>query len=151
MTNERQRQRMLRRITLLLLWSVGLWSSVAAARYLGPTAHGYSFHASALPFEIFMSDDLTPDTFPTTATLIVHVRDVNQEPVDGLPVTFQLASQCQGVAALSAQRAVTRHGRASVTLTTANTTGACRIAVRVDNVTQELSVDVAPVPTDWRR
>jgi hypothetical protein len=39
----------MRRITVLLLCSVGLWSSVAAARYLGPTAQGYSFHASALP------------------------------------------------------------------------------------------------------
>jgi hypothetical protein len=142
---------MLRRITSLLFWSVGLWSSVAAARYLGPTAHGYSFHASALPFEIFMSDDLTLDTFPTTATLVVHVRDVNQEPVDGVPVTFQLGSQCQGVAALSAQRAVTRNGRASVTLRTASTTGVCRIAVRVDNVTQDLSVDVSPIPDDRRR
>jgi hypothetical protein len=141
---------MSRHVTLLVC-SVGLWSSVAAARYLGPTAHGYSFHASALPNEIFMSDDLTPDTFPTTATLIVHVRDVNQGPVEGLPVTFQLGSQCQGVVALSAQRAVTHNGQASVTLKTANTTGACRIAVRVDNVTQELSVDVSPVPDDRRR
>ena len=150
MTNDNQKRPVLRHVTLLVC-GVGLWSSVAAARYLGPTAHGYSFHASALPFEIFMSDDLTSDVFPTTATLVVHVRDVNQAPVDGIPVTFQLGSQCQGVAALSAQRAITRQGQASVTLRTANTTGACRIAVRVDNVTQELSVDVAPVPTDWRR
>jgi hypothetical protein len=140
------------RITVVLLCSVVLWSSVAVARYLGPTAHGYSFHASALPDQIFVSSDLaSPDEFPTTATLVVHVRDVNQAPVEGLPVVFQLGPQCQGVVSLSAPRAVTRAGRATVTLAAANTTGSCRIAVRVDNVTQELRVDVSPTPDRLER
>jgi hypothetical protein len=52
---------------------------------------------------------------------------------------------------LSAQRAVTLQGRASVTLTTANTTGACQIAVRVDNVTQELWVAVSSPPDPFDR
>jgi hypothetical protein len=94
-----------------------------------------------------MSGDLaSPDEFPNTATLVVHVRDINQAPVEGLPVMFQLGPQCQGVAALSAPRAVTRNGRATVTLASTNDTGTCRIAVRVDNVTQELRVDVSPTP-----
>jgi hypothetical protein len=55
---------------------------VAAARYLGPTAHGYAFHASALPAELFVSNDLaSSDEFPTTATLVVHGRDINQASV----------------------------------------------------------------------
>jgi hypothetical protein len=67
--------------------------------------------------------------------------------VEGVPVLFQYAgSECQGVLTLSAQRAVTLQGRASITLSTANTTGACRLAVRVDNVTQELSVAVSNPP-----
>jgi arylsulfatase len=37
-------------------------------------------------------------------------------------------------------------GQASFTVTAANTTGACRLAVRVDNVTQELEVAVYPPP-----
>jgi hypothetical protein len=120
---------------------------VAIARYLGPTAHGYAFHASVLPNEIFLPEDLASlDEFPATATLVVHVRDINQAPVEGLPVAFQLGLQCQGVASLSAPRAVTRTGRATVTLAAGNTTGTCRIAVRVDNVTQELWVDVSSLP-----
>jgi hypothetical protein len=61
------------------------------------------------------------------------------------PLLFA-ASQCQGVVTLSAQRVATVQGRASVTLTPANTTGACRLAVRVDNVTQELDVAVLSPP-----
>jgi hypothetical protein len=62
-------------------------------------------------------------------------------------VTVQLVgSQCQGVVTLSAPRVVTLQGRASITLTTANTTGVCQIAVRVDNVTQELLVTVSSPP-----
>jgi hypothetical protein len=97
------------------------------------------------------SDLLSPEDFPSTATLVVHVRDVNEKPVEGVPVTFQFAgSECQGVLTLSAQRAVTSLGRASITLATANTTGSCRLAVRVDNVTQEVWVAVSTPPTPVR-
>ena len=68
-------------------------------------------------------------------------------------MTFQfVGSECQGVVTLSAQRAVTVQGRASITLTADSTTGACHMAVRVDNVTQELWVVVSspPDPIDRR-
>ena len=143
----------MRRLTLMLLCSVGLWGCGAAARYLGPTTQGYSFHASAVPNIIFLpSDVVSQQDFPSTATLLVQVRDVNEKPVEGVPVTFQFAgSECQGVMTFSAQRAVTSQGRASITLSTANTTGSCRIAVRVDNVTQDLSVAVSSPPTPFGR
>ena len=53
-------------------------------------------------------------------------------------------SECQGVIRLSAQQAVTAQGRASFSLRTADTSGACRLAVRVGDVTQELWVSVSP-------
>ena len=145
----------MRRIILILLCSVGLCGCGAAARHLGPTAHGYSFHASIVANTIFIPSDLvSPQDYPSTTTLLVQVRDVNEKPVDGVPVVFQFAgSECQGVLTLSAQRAVTLQGQVSITLTTANTTGACRLAVRVDNVTQELWVTVTspPDPLDRQR
>jgi len=142
----------MRRIILVLLCGVGLWGCGAAGRYLGPTAQGYTFHASAVPDMIFLpSDLLSPEDFPSTSTLVVHVRDVNEKPVEGVPVTFQFAgSECRGVLTFSAQRAVTSLGRASITLATANTTGSCRIAARVDNVTQEVWVAVSSPPTPVR-
>ena len=138
----------MRRIILVLLCGVGLWGCATAGRYLGPTAQGYMFHATAIPNIIFLpSEFLSQENFPSTATLQVQVRDVNEKPVDGVPVTFQFAgSECQGVMTLSAQRAVTSQGRASITLGTASTTGSCRIAVRVDNVTQDLYVSVSNPP-----
>ncbi len=141
----------MRRLQLTMLCAVLAWGSIAYARYLGPTAHGHYFHASALPSEIFLTGDLIADDpeqaelYPDAATLIVHVRDANRQPVDGMPVTFQLGPKCQGVGQLSAPRAVTRHGAASVTFT-GTTTIACRIAIRVDNVTQEIWVDISQAP-----
>src|SRR5262249_18914639 len=109
----------MRRIILLLLCSMGLWSCSGTTRYLGPTAKGYEFHATAVPNEILLPSDLvSPEEFPTSAAVLVQVRDGRQAPVEGVPVTFQYAgSECQGVLTLSAQQAVTRQGRASITLT----------------------------------
>ena len=143
----------MRHITLMLLCSVCLWSCGSTARYLGPTARGYEFHAIAVPDRIWLPSDLvSQQDYPSTAALTVQVRDVNAKPVDGIPVMFQFAgSECQGVITLSAQRADTRQGQVSVTVTTANTTGACRLAVRVDNVTQELWVTVTSPPDPLER
>ena len=119
---------------------------------MGPTARGYEFHASAVPEQIFLPSDLVSShNFPTSSTVLVRVRDVNQTPVEGVPVMFQFAgSECQGVVTLSAQQAVTLQGQASITLTPANTTGSCRLAVRVDNVTQDLWVNVSSPPNPIR-
>jgi hypothetical protein len=133
----------------MILCAVLAWSSMAYARYLGPTAHGYHFHAGAIPSWIYLDDpegDAADAGYSTSATLVVHVRDVNRDPVDGMAVTFQTGSDCKGVAALSATRAVTRKGAARVTLTGKDNSGGCHIAVRVDNVTQEIHVVVNPVP-----
>jgi hypothetical protein len=134
---------------LLLLCSVGLWSCAGTGRYLGPTTHGYEFHASLFPSDLyFFSDILSSQEFPTSATLLVQVHDTNGAPATGVPVTVQFAgSECQGVIRLSAQQAVTAQGRASFTVRPADTSGACRLAVRVDNVTQDLWVSVSPPPS----
>ncbi|WP_410965820.1 hypothetical protein, partial [Salmonella sp. SAL4438] len=61
----------MRRITLMLLCGMSLWGCGATKRYLGPTMHGYSFHASVIPNEIFLpSDVVSQENFPSTATLL---------------------------------------------------------------------------------
>src|SRR5262245_57342344 len=107
----------MRRVILLFLCSVCLWSCASTRRYLGPTAHGYEFKAIAIPDLIFLPSNLvTSQEFPTSATLRVQVRDVRGAPVDGVPVMFQFTgSECQGVLTLSARRAVTLQGQASIT------------------------------------
>ena len=140
------------RVTLILLCGVGLWGC-GGGRYLGPTMHGYTFRASTVLNVIYLPSDLvSQQNFPSTTTLLVQVRDVNEQPAAGVPVTVQFAgSECQGVMTLSARRAVTVQGQASFTVTAANTTGACRLAVRVDNVTQDLWVAVSSPPTPFGR
>ena len=142
----------MRRIILLFLCSLCLWGCASSRQYLGPTARGYEFHASAVPEQIFLPSDLVSSyNFPTSSTVLVRVRNMNQTPVDGVPVMFQFAgSECQGVVTLSAQQAVTLQGQVSITLTPANTTGSCRLAVRVDNVTQDLWVNVSNPPSPIR-
>src|SRR5262245_8034510 len=84
------RSPMMRRIILVLRCGVGLWGCATAGRYLGPTAQGYMFHATAIPSIIFLpSAFMSLENSPGTATLQVQVRDVNEKPVDGVSVTFQ--------------------------------------------------------------
>ena len=144
----------MRRIILLVVCGMGLWGCGAAARSSDLTTQGYVVHASAVPNTLFLPSDLvSQQDYPSTATLLVQVRDAHATPVNGIPVTFQfVGSECQGVLTLSAPRAVTVQGRASITLTADSTTGACHMAVRVENVTQELWVVVSspPDPIDRR-
>jgi len=137
----------MRRMTLIVLCGVVLWGC-GGGRYLGPTGQGYTFRARTVWDVIYLPGDLvSPEDFPRATTLLVQVRDVKDQPAAGVPVTVQFAgSECQGVVTLSAQQAVTVQGQASFTVTAADTTGACRLAVRVDNVTQELEVAVYPPP-----
>jgi hypothetical protein len=61
-----------------------------------------------------------------------NVRDMNRDSVNGIPVTFEAAPSCQGVAKVSPQRVVTHNGLAQASVQAANTTGVCRLAIRVD-------------------
>jgi len=63
---------------------------------LGPTARGYAFHASVFPSDLYLPSDLvSPQEFPTSATLLVQVHDVHGAPAVSVPVTFQFAgSEC---------------------------------------------------------
>jgi hypothetical protein len=141
-------RRLTRRLALLVVGSLSLWSCGGVGRSLGPTPHGYVFQAHVLTNQLYLPSPLVlPGQFPTATALTVTVYTSNGHPVDGVPVLVQLAgSQCDGVVTLSASQAVTHGGQASVRVTSARTSGACRLAVQVDNVTQALWVAVAATP-----
>jgi hypothetical protein len=140
------------RMYSLMLSFLLLGSALVQADYIGQTREGLSFHVSAVPSEIYLPNDLIsneagPDLFPAESTLTVHVRDVDQKPVMGVPVTFKLTPSCKSVATLKPGRAVTSEsGIAHATVEAGDTTGVCRIAVQVDNVSQMTRVTVNPVP-----
>jgi len=126
------------------------------ARYVGPTRQGLSFHVSAFPSDIYLADEEITnekgkDEFPTVSTLTVHVLDVNQKPLSGVPVTFEMAPGCKSIATLTPNRAVTAEGgMAQAKVTSDDTTGLCHLTVQVDNVTQKVRILVLQpeVPSD---
>lgn len=132
----------------LLLLGTGL----LYAHYVGPTREGLSFHVSAVPSEIFLPNQVLTEEvekylFPTTATLTVHVIDVDQKPIKGVPVVFNTTPSCKSVATLTPVRAITaENGVVRATVESDQTTGVCRIAVQVDNITQMTRVTVSPAP-----
>lgn len=129
------------RVQFAILCGMLVCSNLACAPYRGPTAQGYYFRASAFPSSIKLLGGL-----PTSSTLMVDVRDDKKSPVDAVPITFEIEPQCKGTTSLSASNALTRRGTARVAFT-ANAPGSCRIAVSIDNETEELQVEIAPAPS----
>src|SRR5215831_14442832 len=122
---------------VLLLSLVVVCSSLACApQFVGPTTTGYFFALNDSTSYIILGD---------TAALVVSVRNAQGQPVDNLPVTFQVEPGWAQNAAVFPQVAYTRQGRARA-LFQANTIGVVPVTVRVDNATQEARVTVAPVP-----
>lgn len=109
---------MIRRIQFLALFLVCLTSGLVQARYVGPTRQGLSFHVSALLSEIYLPNkDLSNevgDLFPTVATLTVYVLDINQKPVNSVPVTLDMEPACKSLATLSPRRVVTQRRNRSL-------------------------------------
>ena len=122
---------------VLLLGLVVICSSLACApQFVGPTTTGYFFALHDSTPYIILGD---------AAALIVSVRNAQGQPVDNLPVTFQVEPGWAQNAAVLPPVASTRQGRARA-LFWANTIGVVHVTVRVDNATQEARVTVSPRP-----
>ena len=123
---------------VLLLGLMVVWSSLACApRFVGPTPAGYFFTLHVPIWAIHPGD---------TAELRASVRNAQGQPVDGLPVAFEIEPGWAQSASVSPQVATTRQGTARA-LFQARTTGVVRIIVRVDTATQETRVTVAARPS----
>ncbi len=122
---------------VLLLGLVVVCSSLACApQFVGPTTRGYVFALNDPFIDIYLGD---------AAALIVSVRNAQGQPVDNLPVTFQVEPGWAQSASISPQVAYTRQGRARA-LFQARTTGVVHVTVRVDNITQKAMITVASRP-----
>ena len=123
---------------VLLLSLVVVCSSLACApQFIGPTTTGYFFALNDSTSYIILGD---------TAALVVSVRNAQGQPVDNLPVTFQVEPGWVQHAAVSPQVASTRQGKARA-LFQANTIGVVHVTVRVDNATQEVRITIASRPS----
>jgi hypothetical protein len=123
---------------VLLLGLVVVCSSLACApQFVGPTTTGYFFAMNVTTAFVIRGD---------AAELIVSVRNEHGQPVDNLPVTFQVEPGWAQSASVSPQVAYTRQGTARA-LFQASTTGVVHVTVRVDNATQEARITVASRPS----
>jgi hypothetical protein len=126
-----------------------------APKLLGPTGpSGYFFSLSVSTSNIWLAPaGLIPsERLPTFAELSVQVRDAQGQPVDGVPVEFQVEPAWTNSASLEPSRTITRGGVAQ-TIFRAQTTGAVRIIARVEDTVREtrIAVSVWSPPTgSWR-
>jgi hypothetical protein len=123
---------------ILLLGLVLVCSSLACApQFVGPTTAGYFFTLNIPALFIYPGD---------AAALIASVHNAQGQPVDDVPVTFQVEPAWAQSASVSPQVAYTRQGMARA-LFQARTTGVVRVTVRVDNATQETRIRVVSRPS----
>jgi hypothetical protein len=127
----------MQRLRLVLLCLVLACSSMSCApKLVGPTASGQYFFLRVDP-----SINLA-----RVSELFVHVQNAQGQPLDGVPVTFELEPKWAQRATISPQQALTRGGTARA-IFQARTTGSARVIVRVDNATAEARINISSYPS----
>ena len=138
----------LRHVRVMLLCLVLAYGSVACApKLVGPTvSSGYFFSLWVSDPEIWLllEGSSLEEYFPRVAELTVRVQNAQGQPVDGVPVMFQVEPDWVQDASVIPQSVITRDGVAQAVFR-AETIGVVRIMVRVDDTTQETSIAVSPV------
>jgi hypothetical protein len=137
----------LRHVRMTLLGLMLACGGVACApKLVGPTVpSGYFFSLRVSDPQIWLLlEGISMEEYlPRVSELTVRVQDAQGQPVDGVPVTFQVESAWIQDASVTPHRAMTRGGVAQAVFS-AKTTGMVRIMVRVDDTTQETRIVVAP-------
>ena len=128
------------------LWTFGL--AIVLAGFLGHTALAQDketpvqqeFESSAnykvslrAPHSVFRHEG---------ADLVVRVRNGQGQPLDGVPVEFQVDPKWAGSASVSPQRVRTQHGTAHARLQT-DLIGVVNVAAHVGTITKEAAIAVS--------
>jgi len=85
--------------------------------------------------------DIKTERLPASTELTVRVQDAQGQPVDGVPVEFQMTPAGERIGSVSSPRAMTNSGTARVVFQ-AQSAGRVPVRVRVENTTQEAVVTV---------
>lgn len=140
---------------LSVLWCTGLLCllSACAATWTGPTdTSGYFVNLEVSPPATWLgvNDAAVAAYYPTSATVVVHVRDRQGRPVDGVAVDFRLEPAWVHHATLTPAQALTRGGLARALFTEPKTTGRVQISAQVENLTTRTTLMVKSY-TEWRQ
>ncbi len=140
-----QRQPMFQRLRLGLLCLVLAGTGTACApKFVGPTtASGYFFTLEVSTPTIWLGvPNSLAGAYPTRAAVVVHVRDGQGRPVNGMPVAFEVEPIWAQSVVLSPPQTVTRDGVARTIFSQPQTIGLVRITARVDNTTARTAIAV---------
>jgi hypothetical protein len=140
-----QRQTMRQHMMLSLLGLVLASTCAACAPQLvGPTTpSGYFFILEVSTPIIWLGvPSSAPRGFLTTAEVVVRVRNRQGQPVDGVPVVFELEPIWAHSAVLAPLQTVTRDGVARAIFSQPQTTGVVHITARVDNTTARTRITI---------
>lgn len=122
-----------------------------APKRIGPTQpSGYFFSLSVSDSQIYLL--VNPQSYRHLrdfAQVVVRVQNAQGQPVNGVPVEFQVESAWAQHASLTPSRAITQGGETHAVFR-ANTTGVVRVVVRVEDMTQETTIAVSS-PPDLRK
>lgn len=134
------------RLTVVLLaLALGFGSVGCAPKLLGPTSSGYFISLQATPRAIWQEPPNPPlhTPYSTSSVLIVRVRDAQGQPIDDVPVQFEVEPAWSQDATVSPQQTTTQDGKAQASFQAFNT-GVVRVRAHVDAMTQEVSITARP-------
>ena len=127
-----------------------LWVSTACApkhnELSALSGHGHRVTLSVSDTLIWV--DSPGLNFPRTAELVVHVRDAQGQPVDGIAVVFSVEPDWTQDATFTPSEALTLNGEARTNFQ-ATATGLVHVMARVENVTHSAAITVASRPSPF--
>ena len=118
--------------TLVLSLTLTVGSMGCTPKLVGPTASSGYFFSFDIPLSVLRNE---------SAELVVHVQDAQGNPVDGIPVEFQVEPAWVQSASVFPSRVITTGGRAR-TVFRAGLIGVVHVIARVDNTTQEKAIAI---------
>ena len=115
--------------------------TACAPTLVGPTSPaGYFFSLQVAAPVLFLG------TSGTATEVRVRVQDAQRQPVEGIPVTFEVEPGWTPYAAVSPSQVATRGGVAR-TVCTVWLTGVLHVTARVDNTTAQATMTVQSPPS----
>ena len=119
--------------TLVLSLTLTIGGMGCTLKLVGPTASSGYFFSFDTPFSVLRNE---------SAELVVHVQDAQGNPIDGIPVEFQVEPAWAQSASVSPSRVITTGGRAR-TVFRVGLIGVLHVIARVDNTIQEKAIAVS--------
>jgi hypothetical protein len=118
--------------------------TACAPKVVGPTtASRYLFTLEVSTPTIWLGvPNSLVGAYPIRAAVVVHVRDSQGRPVDGVPVAFEVEPIWAQSVVLSPPQTVTHNGVARTVFSQLQTIGLVRITAHVDNTTARTAIAV---------